>query len=225
MLPIPPIATTVTTATGAVAGLIAEAMADWLLALRDRPRRRRAARYVTSALVTAVGFGAAAVAFAPWGWAMPVAAMVVIWATVVIASADWTDRIIPTEPVYMAYMIFVGLGVLTAATGMASWRRVGLSVLISAVVWVLSMAANRIAAGRSYGRGDVRIGAVAALAAGWFGLPYMAVGYTVAFLTATLAGIIVRVTTGKRYADIRIPMGPYFAIAVQAAAVTYAVVR
>jgi leader peptidase (prepilin peptidase) / N-methyltransferase len=197
--------------TGAIAGLLAASyLARLTLTVPDQGDRRwwrgRPAsghRQVTTAGVAAV-LGALAGAAAGWSAALPAfLALAVITAPLVLIDVEHhrlPDRLVGAGAAAAA--VLLSAAALVRHDGAAVLRSVAAAAVVLAVLLALALASPR-----SFGLGDVKVGALLGGYLGWLGWAYVYYGIFGGFLLGALVAVAL-LATGRASRGTAIPFGP-----------------
>jgi leader peptidase (prepilin peptidase)/N-methyltransferase len=168
-----------------------------------RPTRVGRARRVATALVGAV-LGALAGGASGWGVALPAFAALALVATPLVVI-DYEHHRLPDRLVgplgAAAALLFT-----VAAIVDSDWPALGRAAAAAGVEFAALLALN-LASPRSFGLGDVKLGAVLGAYLGWFGWPYLLWGIVAGFVLGAVVSLALVVA---RRATVRtaVPFGP-----------------
>ena len=182
---------------------------SWLL-LRGRCRSCRmriAVRYPLVEALTGALFVLVALRFG-WSWTLP-AELIFTAGLVALAFTDLDHFLLPRAIVYPVAGL-VSIALLVAASVQGSWHRLLIAVICAAVEFALFFTINFISPG-SMGFGDVRYGALIALALGWIGWRYAFIGFFAANLIGAVVGVAL-IAAGRAGRKTKIPFGVYLSI-------------
>jgi leader peptidase (prepilin peptidase)/N-methyltransferase len=181
---------------------------SWLL-LKRRCRNCRSpisVRYVLVEIAGGVLFAGAAARLG-FNWTLP-ATLVLLASLLALACIDLEHMLLPKGIVYPSALIVLGLLTLAAAmTG--EWHRL-LVAAICAAVWFAVFFAMNAASPRALGFGDVRLAPLLGLGLGWFGWPYVVLGFFSANLLGAVIGIVL-IATKRINRHQQIPYGVFLA--------------
>lgn len=189
---------------------------SWLL-LRGRCRScgmRIPVRYPLVEIGTAVLF---AVNAARFGVDAALPAFLVFGAALIaITAIDLDLYIVPNRIVYPTLFSAASLLLLAAAVDgeWASAREAAVGGAASFGVFLLI----HLISPAGMGFGDVRLSGVIGMMLGWIGLSHVAVGFFLAFLSASVVGVILMVA-GLRDRKGHVPFGPFLALGAEVAVV------
>jgi leader peptidase (prepilin peptidase) / N-methyltransferase len=165
------------------------------------------ARYPFVEALTAVLFVLVALRFG-WSWTLP-AEIIFVAGLVALAFTDLDHFLLPRAIVYpVSGLVLAALLIATVVQG--SWHRLLIALLCGLVEFLLLFTINFISP-RSMGFGDVRFGALIALALGWLGWIYAFFGFLAANLAGAIVGLIL-IGTGRAGRKTQIPFGVFLAI-------------
>lgn len=182
---------------------------SWLL-LRGRCRNctmRISPRYPLVESLTAALFVSIALRFG-WSWTLP-AELIFVAGLIALAFTDLDHLLLPRAIVYPVAAL-VSVALLVAAAVQGSWHRLAVAALCAAVEFLLLFAINFVSP-RSLGFGDVRFGALIALALGWLGWRYAFIGFFAANLIGAVIGLIL-IAVGRSGRKTPIPFGVFLSI-------------
>jgi leader peptidase (prepilin peptidase)/N-methyltransferase len=140
------------------------------------------------------------------GWSVELPAYLVLVAvTAPLTAVDLTVRKLPDRLLVPAAAAAIGL-LAVAAVREGTWHAVGRALLAALLLAVIFLALA-IAAGGSFGLGDVKLLAVSGLYLGYLGWRQVVAGVFATFLIAALAGVGVAIHT-RQFAATTIALGP-----------------
>lgn len=187
---------------------------SWLL-LRGQCRAcssRIPTRYPFVELLTAGAFLAVALRFG-LTWTLP-AEIVFVAGLVALSFIDFDRLLLPRVIVYPLGAL-VGTGLVVAAIVQGSWHRLEVAIVCAVVEFVFLFAVHSLSP-RSLGFGDVRFGAVIALALGWLGWRYAFLGFIGANMIGAAVGLGL-MAAKKAGRKTPIPFGVFLSVGAMAA--------
>ncbi|HEY2429503.1 MAG TPA: prepilin peptidase [Acidimicrobiales bacterium] len=163
-------------------------------------------RYPLVEAGTAALFVAAAIRLGAT-WSLP-AFCVFFAALLAVSVIDLHHYIIPNRVVYPTLFLVVPLMALAAAAD-GRWSHFEHAVLGGLAAFAALFVVHLISP-RGMGFGDVRLAGVIGFMAGWLGFSYVALALFLAFLLASVIGIVLMVARLKSRRD-AVPFGPFMA--------------
>lgn len=181
---------------------------SWLL-LKGRCRNCRSPISVRYVLVEMAGglLFAGAAARLGFNWDLP-AMLVLLASLLALACIDLEHMLLPKRIVYPSLLMVLGL--LTFAAAMSGeWHRL-LVAVICAAVWFAVFFIMNFASPRALGFGDVRLAPLLGLGLGWFGWPYVVLGFFSASFIGAVIGMVL-IATKRISRHQQIPFGVFLA--------------